>query len=302
MGEWSEYFQPPAFLDASRMMIMNEDMRELVVGYAGIRSDMDVLDVGCGCGAFAFYLAAGTDGVRYCGLDDDERFVREARKRALADESANEFAFVEGDALALPYSDDSFDRVVSHTFLTSVPDFRGALAEMKRVCRPGGAVVSMTAMTFFNQTMFPGVYPSSYSYRARLHVLTEKAWQLYEATAPLSSFTAGVDPAFLPRAFVEAGFVSIAAYPVGKFFSLSNAAMADESKRAYIELSYEAECEKFKTHYAKDENGVFSSEEAREYLKLLGRKRDMLLSDVGENEIWEWMGDANLLVVGSVQA
>lgn len=49
--------------------------------------------------------------------------------------------FVAGDALALPYADDSFDGVTISFGLRNVEDTAAALAEMRRVTRPGGTLV-----------------------------------------------------------------------------------------------------------------------------------------------------------------
>lgn len=46
-----------------------------------------------------------------------------------------------GDAEALPYADGAFDLVVGHAFLHHLPDYGAAIAEMRRVLRPGGALL-----------------------------------------------------------------------------------------------------------------------------------------------------------------
>jgi ubiquinone/menaquinone biosynthesis C-methylase UbiE len=46
-----------------------------------------------------------------------------------------------GDAEALPYADGAFDLVVGHAFLHHLPDYAAAIAEMRRVLRPGGALL-----------------------------------------------------------------------------------------------------------------------------------------------------------------
>src|SRR5947207_12711104 len=46
-----------------------------------------------------------------------------------------------GDAEALPYADGAFDLVVGHAFLHHLPDYKAAIAEMRRVLRPGGALL-----------------------------------------------------------------------------------------------------------------------------------------------------------------
>ena len=47
---------------------------------------------------------------------------------------------VAGDALALPFSDGAFDRVIAAEVLEHIPDDRAALAELARVLRPGGTM------------------------------------------------------------------------------------------------------------------------------------------------------------------
>jgi demethylmenaquinone methyltransferase/2-methoxy-6-polyprenyl-1,4-benzoquinol methylase len=50
---------------------------------------------------------------------------------------------MEGDALALPYADDSFDAATSGFMMRNVVDIRAAFAEQARVVRPGGRVVCL---------------------------------------------------------------------------------------------------------------------------------------------------------------
>jgi ubiquinone/menaquinone biosynthesis C-methylase UbiE len=94
-----------------------------------------VLEVGCGTGMlFAHY----TDQVEVVAIDTDEKFLARARDRAEAAAARIEVAV--GDVTALPYPDASFDEVVAFLVLCSVPDVAKALAECKRVLKPGGAL------------------------------------------------------------------------------------------------------------------------------------------------------------------
>jgi SAM-dependent methyltransferase len=47
---------------------------------------------------------------------------------------------MEGDALALPFPDDSFDKVIISEVMEHIPDDKGVLAEMVRVLKPGGSI------------------------------------------------------------------------------------------------------------------------------------------------------------------
>ena len=76
-------------------------------------------------------------GNRYVGLDLTGAMLARARKRA-ADAA---FVPVQGDSLALPFRDASFDHAVLHLILAVVPDAARALAETARVVRPGGSIL-----------------------------------------------------------------------------------------------------------------------------------------------------------------
>jgi ubiquinone/menaquinone biosynthesis C-methylase UbiE len=92
--------------------------------------------------------ALGPQG-RLVGLDiQPEMLARFRRKLARADHrDIGNVALVRGDAMALPFADDSFDLVYAVSALPEVPDRRKALAEVKRVLRPGGTL-ALTELIF----------------------------------------------------------------------------------------------------------------------------------------------------------
>jgi SAM-dependent methyltransferase len=94
------------------------------------------IDVGCGNGAFTELLAECCQPSRILGVDPSEAllaFARERHKRGIA-------SFVEGDAMALPTDDRSFDAAVMALVIFFVPEPAKGVAEMVRVVRPGGSV------------------------------------------------------------------------------------------------------------------------------------------------------------------
>jgi ubiquinone/menaquinone biosynthesis C-methylase UbiE len=92
------------------------------------------LDIGTGAGAFALALAPLVREV--VGIDVVPELLAEARKRAPANAE-----FVEGDAAALPFEDDSFDLVTTGRTLHHVQRPEVIVAEATRVLRPRGTML-----------------------------------------------------------------------------------------------------------------------------------------------------------------
>jgi SAM-dependent methyltransferase len=95
----------------------------------------NLLDVGCGAGLFC-HLAAAT-GATVTGFDATETLLEQARKRS------PKLTFIAGEMETLPFPDTSFGIVTgfnSFQYAASVPN---AIAEAKRVLRPGGRLLAM---------------------------------------------------------------------------------------------------------------------------------------------------------------
>jgi SAM-dependent methyltransferase len=101
-----------------------------------LRPDDDVLDVGCGSGAFLQRHAAHVRHV--AGLDASGIPVGMAQRRLADRIAAGTAEIVLGDAMALPWPDDRFSVVTAYACPELVTDPLKALSEMHRVLRPGG--------------------------------------------------------------------------------------------------------------------------------------------------------------------
>ena len=95
-----------------------------------VRSGDRTLDACCGTGDLA--IAARSRAADVVGLDFSARMLERARRKA------PDVEFVEGDMLALPFDDESFDSVTVGFGVRNVEDLEAGIGELRRVLRPGG--------------------------------------------------------------------------------------------------------------------------------------------------------------------
>lgn len=105
--------------------------------WVGERAAGAVLEIAVGTGRNLPHYPAGA---RVTGIDVSQEMLALAAERAEALGRAIELRCA--DAHALPWSEASFDTVVSTASLCSIPDERQAIAEAWRVLRPGGRLVA----------------------------------------------------------------------------------------------------------------------------------------------------------------
>ena len=119
---WSKYFEPffvPMYKKTLEQLQLNEDSL--------------LLDAGCGSGLFS-NMAIAT-GAQVIGTDAAPGLLEMARERNPDNN------FLEEDLEALPFATDSFDAVVGFNSFQYAGNFTAALAEAKRVLKPGGKLV-----------------------------------------------------------------------------------------------------------------------------------------------------------------
>ncbi|MGC8476508.1 MAG: class I SAM-dependent methyltransferase [Acetobacteraceae bacterium] len=107
--------------------------------------DEAVLDIGCGIGGPARWIAART-GCRVTGVDLTPEFVAAAAALAAATGQSAALRFLEGSALALPLPDGTFERAYSQNVVMNIADKPAVYAEARRVLRPGG-VLALSNLT-----------------------------------------------------------------------------------------------------------------------------------------------------------
>lgn len=104
------------------------------------------LDIGSANGAFTIELAKSGAKKMY-GIDIADEFIKKSTAR-LKKEKLKNVTFLQADANKLPFQDNSFDFIICTEVLEHVPGFRKAIAEIKRVLKPGGIFVITTPNSF----------------------------------------------------------------------------------------------------------------------------------------------------------
>jgi SAM-dependent methyltransferase len=122
MGRWSRRLAP------------------VFIEFAGLGEGERVLDVGCGTGALSTALGATGRPAEIQAVDLSRPYIELARSH----NKDPKITYSIGDACDLPFADASFDRVLALLVLHFVPDTQRAVAQMRRVARPGAMVAAVT--------------------------------------------------------------------------------------------------------------------------------------------------------------
>lgn len=112
-----------------------------LVRFAGVGAGDTVLDVGTGTGVVA--ITAARAGARVSALDLTPELLAHARENCRIAQR-EDIVLTEGDAEQLPYADASFDMVLSQFGHMFAPRPEVAIAEMRRVLKPGGRIAFAT--------------------------------------------------------------------------------------------------------------------------------------------------------------
>ncbi|MBZ9662463.1 class I SAM-dependent methyltransferase [Mesorhizobium sp. ESP-6-4] len=176
MGRWSRRLAPK-FID-----------------FAGLAGGEKVLDVGCGTGSLTFELTKSGDLAEIQAIDFSPVFVAAAKER----NTDPRVTIQQADATALPFADDAFDRAMALLVLHFVPEAGKAVAEMRRVTRPGGVVAAVVWDHYGGMTGMRMMIDT-------VAALSESGRQLRNRYC----FQPMMQPGEMKRTFVEQGLVDV---------------------------------------------------------------------------------------------
>lgn len=161
--------------------------RKSVMKQMAVREGGSALDVCCGTGDWTLSLSEQVgDTGKVIGLDFSENMLSVARQKKKESNTKN-IQFIHGNAMELPFADNTFDYVTIGFGLRNVPDYLTVLKELHRVVKPEGIVVCLetsqpTLIGFkqlyffyfrFIMPLFGRIFAKSYQEYAWLHESTK---------------------------------------------------------------------------------------------------------------------------------
>jgi len=118
-----------------------EHMTAEYLGAMNLVGDLRVLDLGCGTGVAARWIASQKDfSGKVLGIDLSVRLVATGRRIAEREGLGDKIQFAVGNSAGLDLPDASFDAVVAHTLLSHVDDPEAILREASRLTKPNGLI------------------------------------------------------------------------------------------------------------------------------------------------------------------
>ena len=165
------------------------------IDFAGLAGGEKILDVGCGTGSLTFELARSADLDEIQAIDFSPVFVAAAKEKS----TDPRITISQADATALPFSDNAFDRALALLVLHFVPEAGKAVAEMRRVVRPGGVIAA--------------VVWDHYGGMTGMRMMIDTVAALSQSGRQMRSrycFQPMMQPGEMKRTFVEQGLVDVA--------------------------------------------------------------------------------------------
>jgi len=170
------------------------------------------LDVACGTGDLSIAAAGKHPQIQVTGIDFVPEMVATAKDKVQKKNLAHRIQITQGDALRLPFEDNSFDVAGIAFGIRNIPDRMRALSEMLRVTVPGGQVMVLE-MTFVQNRFFKLIYYVYLNYLlptfAKLFSKNPAAY--YYLADSIMNFPA---PDAFAKIMEDAGMINVEKYPL----------------------------------------------------------------------------------------
>lgn len=137
---WSQYVQSSEELYLSRSLKFNNGNMDRWVDAMQLHDGMKILEVGCAGGLLCHQLKEHLPNAEITGLDFDSGHIDYAKKKTK--ELGLQCDFIEGNAVQLPFEDNTFDVCCSHTVMNFCEPEK-FVSEQYRVLKPNGKMIVM---------------------------------------------------------------------------------------------------------------------------------------------------------------
>ncbi|CAH1221176.1 Demethylmenaquinone methyltransferase [Paenibacillus plantiphilus] len=117
--------------------------RKFAMNKMEVKPGSTAIDICCGTCDWTIALARASGKGKMVGLDFSQNMLNYGKLKIEKEGLDEQVTLVQGNAMALPYEDNSFDYATIGFALRNVPDLRQVLQEMERVVKPGGLIVCL---------------------------------------------------------------------------------------------------------------------------------------------------------------
>lgn len=281
---WSKYVQGTKTLYFSRKLrfddLFSEQYRRLFDLDANKK--LKILEIGCGPGALAGALHRWYPYAEITAVDRDSEFIR------FAAEHEPEVNFLEGDATALPFEDNTFDVTISNTVAEHIEPSK-FYGEQVRVLKPGGVCLVLSSRKGIN------IYSKCITFHEYEQQFWKKAEQYEGSIDRFSVCKYPMSEAEIPIAMgeygfsnISTGFVTVDLTPDNPRFSVSLALDMINANRYTSLDAIESVLHKMPEH--------FTTQEIEEMKRLVNAKYDARIEQYKRGEK-QWDTNVSIIMV-----
>ncbi|MGB7603880.1 MAG: class I SAM-dependent methyltransferase [Lutisporaceae bacterium] len=291
LTNWSERVQGIKGLDSSRELRFTDSFINQIMKYIHLYDGMDLLEIGCGPGTLTRKLAKKFNNVTITGLDMDSNFINYCIEQAKL-MNLNNVKYDIGDALSLPYADNSFDICTSYTVIEHVNN-REFLQEQFRVCKPNGCVSIMNV-----RPELALISKSNDQSQREIELLTKISSITKESKKEMNVGCYFDAPENIMRLFEEIGFRKIQIDVISHVTCIDDYRNTNEFKKQIVESERSSIIE-FINIGINMKSDILTCDEKLELLDLVNNRFDSRLRmiDNGDNN-WDFSISPMIIITG----
>lgn len=284
---WSTYVQNIGTLYESRVLRFSDVFKGKYKDLLGIDEKSKILEIGCGPGALAESLARWYPDAQVSAIDRDSNFIEFAKK------NAPHIQFLEGDATALPFENESFDVTISNTVAEHIEPSK-FYGEQYRVLKENGVCLVLSARKGIN--ISAPCFREESEFEQEIWKRAEKFYAENIKKYDICAYAQ--NEAELPANMEKYGFRNVTTEYVTVNLTPDNPSYSKEMAHAMINANRQGDIDSIESllHVAAD---VVSRDEVEELKHLVNVKYDKRLElyDAGKKQ-WDTNMSVTMVVRG----